>query len=211
MRPGTSLLAVLAAGALASCGTTAARRTPQDAGETHAKVAITAAASRWPDQARYARDLAYDARRFTLSGTEQIAFRNASSAPLASVWLRVWANAFGGCAVARAHVTLRGGRPLAPGASARVALQIRVTAPTRPDRFGRFHGAGYFGNAIPILAVADTRGVQLPPYTFAGESFYSLTSSWRVRLRVPKGLAVASTGTQAGRATGGAVTLVAPR
>ena len=80
MRPGTLLIAVLAAGALASCGTTAARQAAQDAGEAHAKVAATAAASRWPDQARYALDLAYDARRFTLSGTEQIAFRNASSA-----------------------------------------------------------------------------------------------------------------------------------
>ena len=229
MRPGSLLLAVLAAGTLTSCGTTAARRAAQDVGETHAKVAATAAASRWPDQARYALDLAYDARRFTLSGTEQIAFRNAGSAPLTSVWLRVWANAFGGCAVSRAHVTIRGGgsfgarrrdctaleirlrRPLVPGASTQVALQIRVTAPTRPDRFGRFRGAGYFGNAIPILAVADTRGVQLPPYTFAGESFYSLTSSWRVRLRVPTGLTVASTGTQAGRASGGTVTLIAPR
>src|SRR4029079_14787198 len=99
-------------------------------------------------------------------------------------------------------------RPLAPGATASVGLQIRVTAPTRPDRFGRFRGAGYFGNAIPILAVADARGVQLPPYTFAVESFYSLTSSWRVRLRVPAGLAIASTGTQAGRPSDGTVTLI---
>jgi hypothetical protein len=229
MRPGTFLVVALAAGALASCGTTAARPATQDIGEKHERVAAVAAAPRWPDQARYTLDLAYDARRFTLSGTEQIAFRNASAAPLPAVWLRVWANAFGGCAVSRARVTIRGGgtlgarrrdctalelrlaRPLAPGARGEVALQIRVTAPTRPDRFGRFHGAGYFGNAIPILAVADRRGFQLPPYTFAGESFYSLTSSWRVRLRAPAGLVVASTGTQAGPARGGAVTLVAPR
>jgi hypothetical protein len=229
MRPGTALLAVLAAGALASCGTATARRATQDAGEAHEKAAATAAASRWPDQAHYALDLAYNARRFSLSGTERIAFRNASGSALSSVWLRVWANAFGGCRVSRAHVTIRGGgslgsrrrdctaleirlaRPLAAGATTQVTLQIRVTAPTRPDRFGRFRGAGYFGNAIPILAVADAHGVQLPPYTFAGESFYSLTSSWRVRLRVPKGLRVASTGTQAGGASAGRVTLVAPR
>jgi peptidase M1-like protein len=230
MRPGTLVIAALAAGALASCGTTAARHATQDAGEAHAAVASPqAAAARWPDRARYTLDLAYDARRFTLSGTERIAFRNPSAAPLPAVWLRVWANAFGGCRVSHAHVTIRAGgtlgprrrdctaleirlpRPLAPGASTAVALQIRLTAPTRPDRFGRFHGAGYFGNAIPILAVADRHGVQLPPYTFAGESFYSLTSSWRVRLRVPRGLTVASTGTQSGPARGGAVTLLAPR
>jgi aminopeptidase N len=146
------------------------------------------------------------------------------------VWLRVWANAFGGCAVSRAHVTIRAGgslgarrrdctalevrlpQPLAPGAETEVALQIRVTAPRRPDRFGRFRGASYFGNAIPILAVADRRGFRLPPYTFAGESFYSLTSAWQVRLRVPAGMRVASTGTQQGGPDArGAVTLVAPR
>src|SRR3954454_7360167 len=226
MRSGPVILATVAAVALAACGTATVRAT-QDSGEAHEKA--TAAAARSPDQARYTLDLAYDGRRFTLSGTETIAFRNASAAPLTSVWLRVWANAFGGCRVSRAHVTIRAGgslghrrrdctalevrlaRPLAPGATASVGLQIRVTAPTRPDRFGRFRGAAYFGNAIPILAVADARGVQLPPYTFAGESFYSLTSAWRVRLRVPAGLRFASTGTQAGARRAGAVTLVAPR
>jgi peptidase M1-like protein len=228
MRCGPALLVVVVASALAGCG--AAVHAVQDVGETHAKAAAqTAAAPRWPDQARYALDLRYDRRTFTLSGTEQVTFRNASDAPLPTVWLRAWANAFGGCRVARAHVTIRSGgrlgarrrdctaleirlaKPVAPGASATIGLQIRVTAPVRPDRFGRFHGGGYFGNAIPILAVSDSRGLQLPPYSFAGESFYSLTSSWNVRLRVPAGMQVASTGTQSGPARGGVVTLVAPR
>src|SRR3954471_6999327 len=221
--------AAAVAAAAAACGPVATRPAAQDAGERHARAAA-APAPRWPDAARYALDLAYDARRFTLEGTERIAFRNAGPDPLASVWGRAWANAFGGCAVGRAHVTVRAGgtlgarrrdctalevrlpRPLAPGAEAIIALQIRVTAPRRPDRFGRFHGAAYYGNGTPILAVADRRGWQLPPYTFAGESFYSLTSSWRVRLRAPAGLQVASTGTQSGRPdAAGAITLVAPR
>jgi aminopeptidase N len=224
-----TVLASALVAAVAACGPVAARPAAQDAGERHA-AAAAAPAPRWPDQASYALDLAYDARRFTLSGTERIAFRNVGPDTLGSVWLRAWANAFGGCSVSRAHVTIRAGgtlgarrrectalevrlaRPLAPGATATLDLQIRVTAPRRPDRFGRFHGAAYFGNAIPILAVADRRGFQLPPYTFAGESFYSLTSSWRVRLRAPAGLQVASTGTRAGgRDAAGAVTLVAPR
>jgi hypothetical protein len=102
-------------------------------------------------------------------------------------------------------------RPLAPGAEATIALRVRVTAPPAADRFGRFRGAAYFGNALPLLAVADRGGVPLPPYTNAGESFYSLTSAWRVRLRLPAGVRAASTGTQAGAARGGVVTLVAPR
>jgi aminopeptidase N len=224
-----TVLAGVVAAAVAACGPVASRPAAHDAADRHAEAAA-APAPRWPDQARYELDVAYDARRFTLSGTERIAFRNVGPDALQSVWLRVWANAFGGCSVRRAHVTIRGGgalghrrrdctalevrlpRPLALGADAEIALQIRVTAPPRHDRFGRFHRAAYFGNAIPVLAVTDRRGFQLPPYTFAGESFYSLTSSWRVRLRAPPGLQVASTGTQSGgRDAAGAITLVAPR
>src|SRR4051812_20149967 len=222
--------AVAIAAAAAACGPVATRpAASQDAGERHARAAA-APGPRWPDEARYTLDLAYDARRFTLAGTERIAFRNVGPNALGSVWVRAWANAFGGCRVLRAHVTIRAGgtlgargrdctalevrlpRPLAPGAETEIALQIRVTAPVQPDRFGRFHGAAYFGNAIPILAVADGRGFQLPPYTFAGESFYSLTSAWRLRLRAPAALQVASTGTQAGgRDAAGAIMLVAPK
>jgi hypothetical protein len=215
--------------AVAACGPVATRPATRGAGQSHAGAAA-APAPRWPDQASYALDIGYDPRRFALAGTERIGFRNAGPDTLRSVWLRVWANAFGGCSVSRAHVTIRGGgtlgarrrgctalevrlaQPLAPGATATLDLGIRVTVPRAPDRFGRFHGAAYFGNAIPVLAVADRRGFHLPPYTFAGESFYSLTSSWRVRLRAPAGLQVASTGTRSGgRDAGGAVTLVAPR
>jgi hypothetical protein len=226
---GTVLAGVAVALALSSCGAIATRPATQDAGEHHT-AAAAGPAVRWPDQARYTLDLAYDPAKHAISGTERIAFRNVGPQPLRSVWLRVWANAFGGCRVSRAHVTIRGGgrfgarqrsctalevrlaRPLAPNAETEIALQIRVAAPRAPDRFGQFHGASYFGNALPILAVADKTGVRLPPYTFAGESFYSLTSAWRVRLRVPADLQVASTGTQqGGRDASGAVTLVAPR
>jgi aminopeptidase N len=86
-----------------------------------------------------------------------------------------------------------------------------VTAPRGADRFGRFRGAAYFGNALPVLAVAEAGGAALPPYTFAGESFYSLTSAWRLRLRLPAGVRAATTGTQTGVARGRVVTFVAPR
>jgi hypothetical protein len=225
----TVLEGVAVALALSACGAAASRPLTRDAGEPHT-AAATAPAARWPDQARYTLDLAYDPAKHAISGTERIAFRNVGPQPLRSVWVRAWANAFGGCDVSRARVTIRGGgtlgarqrsctalevrlaRPLAPNGETEIALQIRVAAPRRPDRFGQFRGASYFGNAIPVLAVADKRGFQLPPYTFAGESFYSLTSAWRVRLRVPDGMQVAATGTQqGGRDATGAVTLVAPR
>ncbi|MEY2535235.1 MAG: hypothetical protein QOF29_3145 [bacterium] len=226
---GAALLAAMlcAAGvATTGCGSAATRPAVQEAS---ARQAPAAGRPRWPDGASYALDLAYDRRRFALSGTMRIAFANTGPAPLRSVWLRAWANALGGCRVRRARVAVTAGgaivtrrrdctalevrldRPVPPGARAAIALRVRVTAPRRADRFGRFRGAAYFGNALPLLAVADPSGWQLPPYTFAGESFFSLTSAWRVRLRVPAGLRAATTGTQAGAARGGVRTFVAPR
>jgi hypothetical protein len=209
-------------------GESAARSVAMPAAAT-ARAAQAAAPVRRPDRARYELDLAYDARRFALEGTERIAFTNTGTTPLAAVWVRVWANAFGGCRAARAQVTVTAGgalaarrrdctalevrldQPLGPGAAGAIALRIRITAPRRADRFGRYRGAAYFGNALPILAVAEDDGYELPPYAFAGESFYSLTSAWQVRLRLPAGVRAASTGTQAGPSRGGVVTLVAPR
>jgi hypothetical protein len=227
-RSGAALLAasLCAAGIAAAASGTASGA---GAAPAAARQAGPAALPRWPDQPGYALDLAYDARRFALSGTERIAFTNTGPAPLRSVWLRAWGNAFGGCRVRRVRVAVTAGgtlgaqrrdctalevrldRPLAPGARAAVALRLRVTAPSRADRFGRFRGAAYFGNALPLLAVAEADGWQLPPYTFAGESFYSLTSAWRVRLRLPRDLRAATTGTQAGPARGGVATFTAPR
>jgi hypothetical protein len=181
-------------------------------------------AERWPDHARYALDLRYDEHAFALAGTERVSFANTGPSTLRSVWLRVWANAFGSCAAPRAEVRVAGGgslgdrregctalevklaTPLAPGQRAELAFDIRVTVPSRADRFGRIGEVASFGNGIPILAVADRGGWHLPPYTDRGESFYSLASGWSVKLAVKPGIAVASTGS---RAADGA--LVAPR
>src|SRR4051812_46305784 len=105
----TVLASAILAVAVSACGAAATRPATQDARARHAAAAAAVPAPRWPDRASYALDIAYDARRFALSGTERISFRNAGPAPLPSVWLRTWANAFGGCAVGRAHVTIRGG------------------------------------------------------------------------------------------------------
>lgn len=186
----------------------------------------------WPDRARYALDLAYDEHAYSLAGDERISFANTGPATLRSVWLRAWANAFGSCGAPRAEVTVTGGgslgarregctalevrlaKPLEPGERTEVALRIRVTVPSRPDRFGRVGEIAAFGNGIPILAVDDRGGWHLPPYTDRGESFFSLTSSWTTQLRLARGLQVASTGVQTGAHEDGAdrvVTLAAPR
>src|SRR3954468_14025629 len=148
MRSGRLLggaLAALVTIALGACGGVRHPAT-QDVGEARA---ATPAATRWPDEARYARDVAYDPRRFALAGTERIALRNVGADTLTSVWVRAWANAFGGCAAHRARVAVTGGgtlgarrgsctaievrlaKPLAPGADATIALRIRITVPAR--------------------------------------------------------------------------------
>ena len=209
------VLALLTATALASCGgdgdTPRPASTPAAAGRP-VEAAAGEPAARWPRPERYSLELAYDERRYELAGTQTIALRNTGPAPLASVWLRTWGNAFGGCAHRYVRVRVTGGgrggaerlrctalkvrleSPLEPGASTALELRIRVTAPKRPDRFGRFAGAAFFGNALPLLAVADADGWNLPPYTFRGESFFSLSSPWNVRLRLPPGVRAAMTG-----------------
>jgi hypothetical protein len=216
-------LLVVACALLAGCGSAA----PPRAAEPAAKPA-----ERWPDDARYALDLRYDERAYAISGTERISFANTGPAPLRAVWLRAWANAFGSCGDPRADVRVAAGgtlgerrqgctaleirlpEPLKPGARTEIALEVRVAVPSRPDRFGRVGAVASFGNGIPILAVADRGGWHLPPYTDRGESFYSLASSWTLRLRAKRGLAVASTGSQTASETAGderTVTIGAPR
>jgi hypothetical protein len=166
----------------------------------------------WPARARYRLALTYDAGAHALAGTERVEFVNTSPEALRSVWLRTWANGLGSCRrpFARVEVTAGGSageqragctalevrlaRPLPPGERAVVALRVRVAVPPRPGRFGLFGDIASFGNALPVLAVADARGWRLEPYTDRGESFFSLTAAWRVELRVPEGLEVASTG-----------------
>ena len=214
MRRSLLLLALLLAGCPGGGGGGEPRRGAGAPART-----APSAAELWPQPERYSLDLSYDARRFALSGSERIELRNTGPGPLASVWLRTWGNAFGGCRRRYVNVEVGGGgsagaeragctalevrlpEPLAPGARAALALRIDVTAPARPDRFGRFAGAAYFGNALPLLAVAGAGGWQLPPYTFFGESFLSLSAHWELGLRLPPGIRAATTGSGDGGVT----------
>ena len=193
MRRAVVLLALL----LSSCG---GGDPPHAVPGTPATGKPTGADDRWPQPLRYTLDIAYEADQFALAGGERIRLRNNGPAALDRVWLRTWGNAFGSCDRPYVSVALQaGGRageqradctalevvldaPLAPGGETELVMRIQVKAPPRPDRFGRFEGAAYFGNALPVLAVADEGGWSLPPYTFQGDAFYSLTADWDVRL-----------------------------
>src|SRR3954468_16520867 len=149
--PGVAVLLVTAC-AIAGCGS--ARKPAQ-------------LAALGPDR------IAYDAHlRHTpghLAGDERIAFRNPFTHPLTHVWVRAWPNAFGSCARPKLELTaLDGARvgarrqrctaqrldlpaPVAPGARGSVHVRVAITTPARFDRFGRYKGVDFFGNALPVL------------------------------------------------------------
>jgi hypothetical protein len=180
----------------------------------------------WPEGARYTLDVRYEP--YAIRGSERISFANTGPRPLRSVWLRLWANAYGSCEKPYATVKVTAGgeagtrrractaqeirlaQPVKPGARAEIALDIEVTVPDEADRFGRMGEIAVFGNGIPILAVADRGGWHLPPYTDRGESFFSLSSSWDVTVHHADAVKLASTGTQT-EASGDATRLRAPR
>jgi hypothetical protein len=182
-----------------------------------AGAAPAGAASRvWPTPVRYSAALHWDQTARTLSGTERIAFVNRGPKKLSSVYLRVWPNGYGSCGQRWARVSiLEGGHatgwtvactalrvrlahPVAAGKSGAVRLKLHVKVQPRANRFGQDDGVVYLGNALPLLAVDDSSGPALEPYTDLGDPFYSLTSRWSVRLDVPRGLTAATTGASHG-------------
>jgi hypothetical protein len=169
-----------------------------------------------PDRARYDVALRSDADGSHWTGRQRVSFRNASDRPLREVYLRLWGNGTDGCgtpaaaaAVRVSHV--RGGapgrpsvnctalrialpRPLARGARTSLAFDVSIAVPDRNARFGREGAFRFLGNALPVLAVRDAKGWHLDPYVALGESFYALTSDFRVRLDHPSALKVPATG-----------------
>jgi hypothetical protein len=184
-------------------------------------VAPPAEPVRGPDQIAYTLAATWSQRHATLSGTETIAFRNNTSAPLDRIWVRHWPNGWravgssgGGAGCTRPIASLRvtgGGRlatrrnactayrvtlahALAPGDRTSVSVAFRVRVPKADDRFGRAGPYANLGNAVPVLAVHDSSGWHVDPYSSTGESFYSLSADWNVRLKLPKGIRAATTG-----------------
>jgi hypothetical protein len=147
-----------------------------------------------------------------LTGSERIEFTNRGPAPLASVWLRLWANGPDRCRPRRIAVRIeapaRAGTEsvrcsalevrlpaaLAPGASTSLSLTFRVDVRKADDRFGHAGKIALLGNVIPVLTVEDDRGLHLERYSPNGESFYTLAARWDARLRLPAQLRAATTG-----------------
>ncbi|MFG2281878.1 M1 family peptidase [Streptomyces asoensis] len=186
-----------------------------DADAQRASTASKSAAT--PDRARYDVTLRADADGGHWTGRQRVSLRNASARPLREVYLRLWGNGEDGCGTPGAPLPpvtvthVEGGtpgplsvdctalrislpRPLARGARTSVAFDVSLTVPGRNARFGREGAFRFLGNALPVLAVHDAEGWHLDPYVALGESFYALTSDFRVRLDHPSALKVPATG-----------------
>ncbi|MGE5227075.1 MAG: M1 family metallopeptidase [Planctomycetaceae bacterium] len=167
---------------------------------------------RTPGDPRYEVRLRSDAIGRTWTGSERVTFTNTGPEALDRIWLRVWSNGIDGCRPLAIDVTdLTGGRlgaaqvdctalpidldaTLAPGATTSLAMRVRIRLPIRNDRFGYHDGTALVGTALPTLAIHDDHGWNLAPFVRIGESFYSVTGSYRVALDVPAGLETAATG-----------------
>ncbi|MFM9698368.1 M1 family metallopeptidase [Streptomyces europaeiscabiei] len=169
-----------------------------------------------PDLARYDVSLRSDTDGSHWTGRQRVSFRNTSRQPLREVYLRLWGNGEDQCGTPGAPSPVAvsnvdGGtpdrlavqctalrialpRPLGRGERTSVAFDVSLTVPDRTARFGREGAYRFLGNALPVLAVHDAQGWHLDPYVAFGESFYALTSDFRVRLDHPSALKVPATG-----------------
>jgi hypothetical protein len=180
--------------------------------------------TRTPVSPNYTVNLTSNTAGDTWTGTESVSFTNASTTPLPEVYLRLWDNYHGSCPSTPITVTnVTGGTPsplsvnctalkitlpspLAKGQSATIGFNLGIVAPSGADRFGHDGPNNFLGNALPVLAVRDTAGWHLDPYTNNGESFYSLISNFDVTLVHPSALQTPATGTSTETTSGSTTT-----
>nr|WP_168720829.1 M1 family aminopeptidase [Streptomyces sp. SAT1]ANO42692.1 peptidase [Streptomyces sp. SAT1] len=169
--------------------------------------------TRTPAAPAYTVSLSSNSTGTVWNGHESVSFTNASATALNEVYLRLWDNHHGSCDAMPIQVgNVTGGTagalsvactalkidlpaPLAQGRSATIGFDLGITVPSGSDRFGHDGAFNFIGNALPVLAVRDSAGWHLDPYTDNGESFYSLAADFKVSLDHPGSLLVPATGT----------------
>jgi hypothetical protein len=183
-----------------------------------AAAAATADTTRTPATPAYTITLTSNASGGTWTGHESVSFSNASATPLTEVYLRLWDNAHGSCPSTPITVSnVTGGTasaltvnctamkitlpaPLAQGATGSIGFDLSIVVTSGVDRFGHDGSYYFIGNALPVLAVKDSLGWHLDPYTNNGESFYALASDYTVTLDHPSSIVAPATGTSTDRA-----------
>jgi hypothetical protein len=170
-------------------------------------------ATRTPATPAYTVSLTSNATGGTWTGHESVSFSNPSPTALTEVYLRLWDNFHGSCPSTPVTVSnVTGGTagaltvactalkitlpaPLAQGGTGSVGFDLSIVVPAGVDRFGHDGSYYFIGNALPVLAVRDSLGWHLDPYTNNGESFYALSSDYTVTLDHPSTISIPATGT----------------
>lgn len=91
-------------------------------------------------------------------------------------------------------VWLKLDKELKPGSAMKLSYDFVAKIPDNPDRFGFANDIYNVTNFYPILAEYVGGGWSHAGYITIGECFYSEISNYNVRLTVPEGYTVASTG-----------------
>jgi hypothetical protein len=84
--------------------------------------------------------------------------------------------------------------PLAPGATVVAEVDFVLDLPDKWGRWGQHNGVTYLVNWYPILAHHDDRGWERTPFVPWHQPWHQEAGHYRVRLDLPEGQIVASTG-----------------
>ena len=166
-----------------------------------------------PSDQVYRIDAAYDPAKARLTGSQTLAFTNATDETMSTLHLRLWPNGQSGCSGPFVRVSdVEGGsaqalrvgctelpivldEALAPGDRGEVSFRFTDVIPKNWNfRYGTSGAGVMLGNPFPIAALTDDEGAHHEPYTLLGESMYSIPASWEVSLTIPNGYKAATTG-----------------
>ena len=168
-----------------------------------------------PDNPSYQMDVSFDATKHVAKGKLTVTCTNNLDHRLKHIYFNLWPNAsvFKGGGIQVSDVKYNGKKaefhvnktkldisPIVFDKAERssVSMKFTVKLPEKQDRFGWSGKTSSFGNWFPILAVYDHEGWNLDPYFKSGESFYSLTGQFDVKLTTDDKEVVATTGQQVG-------------
>lgn len=85
-------------------------------------------------------------------------------------------------------------RPLAPGESVMASMDYTLDLPSKWGRWGHYQGVTYLANWYPVLAYHDGEGWQRTPFVPWHQPWNQEPGHYLVRLDLPAGQVVASTG-----------------
>lgn len=150
----------------------------------------------------------WDPRSRRLTGSARIVVRNDGPGSRTSVSLRLRPNAgrryervtsvtgarIASIRAAGSVVELRLPKALANGQAAVVGFRMALDVPRQNTSLGRSAGIDTFGDALPVVSVAASRGQRIGPEPAYGEGSLNASALWRIRVSVPRGLTVALPG-----------------